>query len=616
MKRTWIKLLLSMVAGLVTAQAATISGTVSNAGSTPLAGIYIAFRTTTTATGTTLVRDTTDSIGSYSVTCDSTSGTYVVRSTDPKGVYTMKYDTVVLDGTDKTVNVQMAAIQYTSVSGTVKDSATSSSIAGAIVRLSMRTDTTDSAGKYSFDSVATGTNTVSVTAIGYVGKSSSITLSGTDPRTVDFNLITIQYSSVSGTVKDSATGSAIVGAIVRLSTRRDTTDSAGAYSFDSVVTGAISVIATATGYVSKTVQDTLTATAKTLDVALALIQYSSVSGTVKDSATGNAIAGAIVSLGTGMASKRDTTDADGKYSLDSVATGVYTINISATYYVTRSIADTVPATAQTLDVLLKPAILGSVSGTVKDSATGSAIAGAIVSIGTGMGAASSIDTADADGKYLLEKITTRTTAYTLNVSAAGYASRSDTVTISDTTPKTREFLLVKIIYFPISGIVKDSTTGTPIAGAIVLLRTAMRDTIDLAVTDSTGKYTVDSAYTGTTLKVSADGYTLKRVETITGTATDAQTINFDLLAAIGIRTVFTLQNRQNIVIAGGKLVLKNFSEAGTIRLFNLKGELVFARSFAPCVASSIQLDKALSRGSYLIKIAQKKSVLYRKAVIR
>lgn len=605
-----------MTMGLAATNAATISGVVSNAGSTPLAGIYIAFRTTTTAAGTTLARDTTDASGLYSVTCDSTSGTYVVRSTDPTGVYTMKYDTVVLDGTDKTVNVQMAAIQYSSVSGTVKDSTTGTAISGAIVRLGTRRDTTDSAGAYSFDSVTTGTNTVSVTATGYVGTSSSITTSGTDPQTVDFKLVTIQYSSVSGTVKDSATGTAIAGAIVRLSTRRDTTDSAGAYSFDSVVTGANTITVSATGYVSKTMQDTIPATAQTLNIVLSLIQYSSVSGTVKDSATGTGVAGAIVSLGTGATSKIDTTDADGKYALDSVAAGIYTIRVTKTYYVTKTITDTVPATAQTLDIILTPAILGSVSGKVTDSAAGTPIAGAIVSMGTGVGIASSVDTTDADGKYSFEKITTRTTAYTITVSAAGHQAKSDTVFITDATAKTKDFALAATLYFSISGIVTDSATGLPIAKAEVLFRSAARDTLKIVITDSIGAYTIDSAYTGTTLKVSATGYTVKRVETITGTTTDAQKIDFKLVAAIGIQTVYKLQNRQNIVVAGGKLILRNIREAGSIQIFNLRGELVLAKTFPKCVAFNIELEKSVSRGNYLLKISQKKSVLFRKVLVR
>jgi hypothetical protein len=606
-----------MIAGCATINAATISGTVSSADDAPLAGIFIALRTTTTAAGTTVARDTTDSIGTYSVTCDSTSGTYVIRSTHPTGQYVMRYDTVALDGTDKTVNVKMARIEYVKVSGTVTDSTTGKAIAGAAVRLTNnRRDTTDTAGAYSFDSVASGTYTMSASAAGYVAANASLTVSGADPQTVNFKLMTMQYSSLAGTVTDSATGKAIAGAIVRLgNTRRDTTDSAGAYAFDSVVTGANSITASATGYVTKSVSDTVTATANTLDFALAPIQYTSVSGTVKDSATGDAIAGAIVSIGTGTTSKRDTTDADGKYTLDSVTAGVNRISVSATDYISKTISDTVPATAQTLDIILSPTIVGSVSGTVTDSATGKGIEGAIVSIGTGMGAATRVDTTDADGKYTLAKVATRTTSYTIQVSATGYLAKSDTVMVRDTTARTKDFALSKVVYFKVSGVVKDSVTGSPIAGATVILRGQRQETLDSIVTDSTGAYAVDSALTGSTLRVSKSGYTTKRV-TLSGSTPDPQTINVLLVVAPAVRYVSKIQDRQHIVFADGTLQLKNMSEPGTVYFFTMKGERIMAKAFSAGGALSVRLDKALAKGNYLLKIAQKKAVVYGKVTIR
>jgi large repetitive protein len=612
-----------MIAGCATINAAAISGTVSNADNAPLAGIFIALRTTTTAAGTTVARDTTDSSGTYSVTCDSTSGTYVIRSTHPTGQYVMKYDTVVLDGTDKTVNVKMVRIEYVKVSGTVTDSATGKAIAGASVSIGTgmagsKRDTTDADGKYAIDSVASGVTTVTVTATGYTSKVITDTVP-TTAQTLDIVLNAIKYSSISGTVKDSATGDAIAGAIVSIGTgmtsKRDTTDADGKYTLDSVTAGVNRINVSASNYVSKTITDTVPETAQTLDIVLNAIKYSSISGTVKDSVTGNAIAGAIISMGTGTTSKRDTTDADGKYTIDSVATGVYRISVSATDYSTKTISDTVPATAQTLDIILSPTITGSVSGTVTDSATGKGIEGAIVSIGTGMGAATRADTTDADGKYTLAKVATRTTSYTIQVSAAGYLAKSDTVMVLDTAARTKDFALSKVVYFKVSGVVKDSVTGSPIAGATVILRGQRQETLDSMVTDSTGAYAVDSALTGSTLRVSKTGYTTKRV-TLSGSTPDPQTINVLLVVAPAVRYVSKIKDRQHIVITDGKLLLKNMSEPGTVYVFTMKGERILAKAFSAGSAFSVRLDKALSKGNYLLKIAQKKAVVYGKVMIR
>jgi hypothetical protein len=89
---------------------------------------------------------------------------------------------------------------------------------------------------------------------------------------------------------------------------------------------------------------------------------------------------------------------------------------------------------------------------------------------------------------------------------------------------------------------------------------------------------------------------VKRVATITGTSTDTQTMNFDLIAAPGVITVYTPKHRQNFVISKGKLILRNTAEPGIIRLFNLKGELVLAWPFPVRASASIALDRALLFG--------------------
>jgi large repetitive protein len=618
MRRAFLIFLFLVVACTMTANAAAISGIVSDSAGSPLKMMAIALKATTPA-GTTLARDTTDSTGAYSVNCDSTSGKYVVRTTDAGQKYVSpQYDTVALDGTAKTVNIKMAIVKRASVSGIVTDSATGAAISGVIVRLgNLRRDTTGTDGKYSVDSVTTGA-TLNFSLTGYVSKTVSPAISDT-VLTVNIALAQTAYVTVSGTITDSAAGTALSGAIVRLgNTRRDTTGTDGKYSFDSVTTGAASISASAQGYTAKTASVTVGSAAVTADIALVKVKYGSISGTVTDSAAGTAIAGASVIYGN---TKQDSTGADGKYILDSVTAGTGRISVSAQGYGAKTASITVAGdSSYTVNFALVRVQYGSISGTVTDSAAGTAIAGAIVTVTlkNSIASASKIDTTGTDGAYALGSLEFGT--YSIAVSAANHSMTNDSVVVSDTANKTVNLKLSALVYFAVSGKVTDSLTGAAVAGALVALRTGstavISSTVDSVLTDSSGHYAFDSAFAGARIRVTVTGYSLKRVD-LTGATSAAQTIDIPLATApTAVKSTIGIRAREKVVIAAHRLIVNNFNEPGTIRLMNLKGELVCVQSFPACATFSMELAKTLSAGSYILKISRKNGVLQQRILVR
>jgi hypothetical protein len=170
----------------------------------------------------------------------------------------------------------------------------------------------------------------------------------------------------------------------------------------------------------------------------------SVRGTVAD-ASGKPIAGATISIKNDAgASQSATTDTKGKYRIGSLATGTYTISVTANGFkkfevggIPLAAGDSVP-----LDVLMEPSVseraaepvqaasanepvqepapaqegIASVSGTVADGSS-KPIAGATVSIKNAAGVSQTART-DSKGKYWIGSLAAGT--YTISATAKGF----------------------------------------------------------------------------------------------------------------------------------------------------------------------------------------------------
>jgi hypothetical protein len=150
----------------------------------------------------------------------------------------------------------------------------------------------------------------------------------------------------------------------------------------------------------------------------------SITGTAQDSQTTVGIANALVSLNpTGLST---VTSSNGTFSFASVPADTYTLSASAPGYQTASASVTVTAghNANLNLHLVSTVPIGSVQGVVKSGGTGKVVVGATVTLTPGVLAT----VTDTTGYYGFANVTPGT--YTLTITAAGYQSYSQTITVA------------------------------------------------------------------------------------------------------------------------------------------------------------------------------------------
>ncbi len=147
----------------------------------------------------------------------------------------------------------------------------------------------------------------------------------------------------------------------------------------------------------------------------------SITGTVQDSQTAVGIANALVALTPGGLST--LTSSNGAFGFPTLPVGTYAVSASATGYDPGRATVTVTAdhNANLNLHLVSTTGGGSVQGVVKSSATGKAVAGAVVTLTPG----SMATVTDGTGYYGFASVTAAT--YTLTVTAAGYQPYSQTI---------------------------------------------------------------------------------------------------------------------------------------------------------------------------------------------
>ena len=341
------------------------------------------------------------------------------------------------------------------------------------------------------------------------------------------------------------------------------TDSNGKYTFDMVQTGTYVVSASAAGFQKSTSASFTVAqgsnTAPTLALtALPTPVVGSVTGKVTDS-KGNALAGTVVEIesapiplsGSGGSTgaiipvpprfaMTTTTDANGQYSFAQVPTGTYVVSgFAKGYQGSTSSPFTVSQgsnTAPTLALTALPTpVVGIVTGTVTD-ASGKPIAGASVELLPAVQKLAPTNpivppiqvlfaTTDTNGQYTISDVPTG--SYMVSASADGYqrnTSAAFTVSQGNNTAPTVALTAVPApVFGSVTGTVTDSA-GKPIAGALVEISPPILPLggagqgastpviyppgpVQVAKTDSNGKYTFDMVQTGTYVASAwADGF--------------------------------------------------------------------------------------------------------------
>jgi outer membrane protein OmpA-like peptidoglycan-associated protein len=250
---------------------------------------------------------------------------------------------------------------------------------------------------------------------------------------------------IAGAVRDAVTKEPIAARVSFADTSikipEVTTDPAtGVFQFEEVPVGVITILARAEGYRETSIpmvvkEDETT----TQDILLMPKQtYGSITGVVKDAKTGRPLAGAKVAL-KGLERPPVKTDPNGFYRLDSVPTGVASVEVAAKEFVPaiNTIQIEVNKTSN-LDIMLKTTkVVGQFIGQIKDRKTEELLAGVVRFPDT------DIPPVKADATTGVFKAEIPAGTYAIVVSAEGYIEQPSPLVISEDQVTEKEFKLVK-----------------------------------------------------------------------------------------------------------------------------------------------------------------------------
>jgi carboxypeptidase family protein/calcineurin-like phosphoesterase family protein len=319
----------------------------------------------------------------------------------------------------------------TTIKGVVRDSDLCLPIAGATVTDDQgHSVLTDQSGSFTLTGDTPGPVSLTASQNGRISASNKITANAGYTYTTKFSLsfapataVPSQPGSISGTINDAATGSAVVAATVGYGSGSTTSDTNGDYLLSNVPAGTVTLTVNASGYQSSSQAVTVSSGSNTTaSFSLSSASTGNVLGRVTSASNGAAISGAAVSGG-GASTVTDTT---GSYALSNLPPGTYSITAGKSGWGSQTQAASVVAGANT-SLNFQLSTSGEIKGTITNTA-GVAIAGASVNLTGGAIATNRTVSSSSAGTYNSGWIPIGT--YTVTVSASGYTSQQTTVSIT------------------------------------------------------------------------------------------------------------------------------------------------------------------------------------------
>lgn len=315
-------------------------------------------------------------------------------------------------------------------------------------------------------------------------------------------------AAITGIVINSVTKQPIAGATIQAIRGGKvrytaTTNARGIYNISSVEPSNYTLVASASGYQTKSV-GVKPCNCKPTVVNFELVPLGgTISGTVTDAMTTFPISGAKVSIfQTTTLIATVTANGSGFYSVPNLAPGSYIISATATGYET-DIKGAIVQVGATETVNFQLATTpGTISGTVTDLGTMSPIQGALIEVYEGSLVIGFADT-DAMGNYTVPSLPPG--SYTLVASANGYEFDTKQASVLAGMTTVVDFAL-NTVQGTIAGTVTDSETGLPIEGASIQISDGLVGIVSI-LTDADGNYNVSGFSPGRYIvTVSVEGY--------------------------------------------------------------------------------------------------------------
>ncbi|MDR2146298.1 MAG: carboxypeptidase regulatory-like domain-containing protein [Tannerella sp.] len=299
-------------------------------------------------------------------------------------------------------------------------------------------------------------------------------------------------ASLSGVVSDSETGQSVSGAKVNLveNDMNFTTGDDGHYEFVQIGAGTYNIKVTHPDYGDYEKSVAVGEDDATADVQLVMKTYS-LSGTVKDSKSGQALAGVAVKPAGGS---NKTTDANGAYTLENLKRGELKITFSKEGYKDKDGTANIPG-ATTLNIELE-AYASTLTGKVTDSRNKQPVADVVVSNGEG-----ATSKTGANGVYTFTGL--NKTSYTITATKTGFTTYTNTVNVSIAQESNTYSFQMTPTTTSLSGKVTDGATNAGLSGVTVSLNNGGGST----TTGSDGTYRFENlSQTSYTLTASKSGY--------------------------------------------------------------------------------------------------------------
>lgn len=412
------------------------------------------------------------------------------------------------------------------IQGLVTNAMTGEPIFGATVSVFGQniSATTGADGSYTLNNVPAGLQTLNASADGFATSQAQVTVVTNQTVTQDFALLPLT-GAVRGFVLNASNNQPIAGATVSVKGANisATTGADGSYTLTNVPVGPQTLTAAATNFdPSQATINVIGGQTISQDFFLTP-RVGVVTGTVRNAANNQPIAGATVSIGSISA----TTGGNGSFTLNDVPVGPQTLNATATNFNPASASVTVVAGATVnQDVAMTP-LLGAITGVVRNADNGDPISGATITVGgTGLSA-----TSGADGTYTLSNVPAGPQTLTATINNFVTEQRPGVNVVGNQTI-SQDFTLT-----PLKGVIRgrvtDATTNQPIQSAEVEL---LPFPLSFANTDASGNYTMTGVPAGQqAILASAPGY-YDKIAVVSVVDTQTSTQDFALTPQLGAVT--------------------------------------------------------------------------------
>lgn len=403
---------------------------------------------------------------------------------------------------DETATVNFSLLESPgSVVGVITSQDTGDPIAGARVEIAFNgniiaSSFSDTDGVYHFDGLAPNGYTVQVHKATFQTSLVGVMVSANVVSMVDFSLAS-NPGGVTGSVRNGSDNLAIGGAIVELvqngATIKSTlTDPHGNFLMDGIAAGSYSIKAQAQHFQTE-VKGIIVVADETIQANFILnANPGALSGIITDAQTGNPLVGTLIELnlnGTIISSAFSTEE--GRYLINGIAPGSYTIHVQALNYQTIVEGVLIQADQTTVANSALSPNPGAIAGTIRDATTLAAIPGAVVAVND-LGVVVSSGFTDPDGGYLIGGIAPG--HYTIYVHAPDYQAYAQGVVVHANQTTVVDITLLSEPG-SLTGTVTNITTQEPIAGVHVeVIDQGLA--IASALTNDDGEYLIEGLAPG------------------------------------------------------------------------------------------------------------------------